>query len=81
MMIPIDLNILYFCKNLLSPEDWAVCSHWRAIDYFAESIQHGTTGSGFYATTMSSFFQLSLSKGFSIPAEKEVLFGEYLDLE
>ncbi|XP_025205376.1 pancreatic triacylglycerol lipase-like isoform X2 [Melanaphis sacchari] len=60
---------------------WYFCSHAKSYMYYAESIYHGRTMSGFYATTSSSLNQLSFLGGFSSFPRLSILVGEYLDPE
>ncbi|XP_060835446.1 pancreatic triacylglycerol lipase-like [Rhopalosiphum padi] len=85
-MLPIGTVDFYANGAITQPgcdknKYWYFCSHEKAYKYYAESIYHGTTMSGFYATTSSSLNQLSLLGHFSTFSGKKVLVGEYLDPE
>lgn len=82
-MLPIGTVDFYANGAITQPgcnnKYWYFCSHGRAYIYYAESIYHGTTMSGFYATTSSTLQQLSLLGQFNTFSGNKILVGEYLD--
>lgn len=61
---------------------WALESHKRSYEYYAESITYKPEKKkGFYANSEKSIDQMSLFGGIGLVPKEQVLFEEYLNTE